>query len=289
MVAVRSPFFGLVTVDVGTGAVVLNGGAVASGTTTRYVSVTEERQRTRVSLFSGYLQLVRDASGALTFEGSDELFDSSYGLCSWPVQSYAELQTRLSASVRTSTQALVAGATCNATFNATVPPPEQPCSGKPFAAQAVAYCELLTAVTGPYAACHGVVAPLQFYQACLVDVCRGESVFSGTSRRGRASCSAFVAYEEACHLAGVVGISSAIDKCDVCGGDGTTCEGDYNSCYTIGGRAFYFLDRAFLSFDVECEYVFVVDCIGFWDFWVIYSKDNGIVVKFFGVQVVRIE
>jgi hypothetical protein len=144
-------------------------------------------------------------------------------------------------------------------------PPPDPCAGGPTDAS-LAACLPLVDLYGPYALGLGVVSADPYYAACLRDVCA-----SGPT----AACPAALrAYEDALMAAGVTSFASQQDRCGVCGGDGSSCAGDFPRCSTWSGKHFQSFSGALFDFSAKCRYVLSADdrstfsvLVGHSDYW----------------------
>jgi hypothetical protein len=83
-----------------------------------------------------------------------------------------------------------------------------PCTDDKITRAAQLYCAQITNVTGPYAACHGVVNTTEIYDNCVFDHC-------ATADEAHA-CDSYMDLERACRNAGVLGFDSVVNNCDEC-------------------------------------------------------------------------
>ena len=87
------------------------------------------------------------------------------------------------------------------------------------------FCGVIKDPHGPYAVCHAVIDPEQYFADCKFDVCAtGKDI----------ACDMVLAYEDAClaAAAGVAGgLGSVVDECGVCFGDGSSC---WAECFAWG-------------------------------------------------------
>jgi len=77
------------------------------------------------------------------------------------------------------------------------------------------YCNLISSPKGRYTSCLALVDPSPYVDACEYDVAKCDSTICG--------CMAITAYEYSCRELGGAFISF-LDKCGVCGGNGTSCD-----------------------------------------------------------------
>ena len=139
-------------------------------------------------------------------------------------------------------------------FDDDTPPPVPCTSNSQTYSLAQSYCSVITDKLGPYRKCHDTVDPSVNYQFCLYDVCACQGDAS-------CACDVLLAYETQCHDAGITDISTVIDQCGVCFGDGTSCFTDGATCQVSGDPHYRTFDNSGHHFQGICEYVLAKDCL----------------------------
>ena len=128
--------------------------------------------------------------------------------------------------------------------------------------QASDLCSDIMDSAGPYSSCHAIVDPTTYFQSCIYDECA-----CGLS--GSCACDSFVAYESECQRRGAT-ITSVLDACGVCSGDGTSCRLGYGRCEvfsdpfsaaTEAKQTYFTFDNLQHLFQERCEYTLVKDCL----------------------------
>jgi hypothetical protein len=130
------------------------------------------------------------------------------------------------------------------------PSPPVPCDGSALAlVDAENYCNVLLSNT--FATCRTLVSATPYITACIADSCA-----AGLTQGG---CSAIQAYEAACSGAGGA-ISSIVDRCGMCNGDGSSCSGSGAVCRLFTGYGLLTPSGTLEGISQGCEYVIASDC-----------------------------
>jgi hypothetical protein len=139
--------------------------------------------------------------------------------------------------------------------NPRVPVVESPCAQNlTLHNEAKTFCAALVSTAGGYSGCHDLVSPSAYYEACIADYCSVDAV---------RACTSYDAYEQRCRFSSSepVSMSSVIDECGVCFGNGESCQLIYDIASVFGDPHYVTLDRSLYSFEGQCDYVFAKDCI----------------------------
>jgi len=131
-------------------------------------------------------------------------------------------------------------------------PPTPICNSLSFAQQ---YCHTL-ANGSAYQTCRSVVPVDTFVSSCLSDACNVPSSLNGI----QLACQSYKNYDRACYNAEVQGISSIVDSCGVCFGDGSTCASQQATCQAFGSVSFSTFDGKQATFNGACDYELAKDC-----------------------------
>ena len=133
--------------------------------------------------------------------------------------------------------------------------PPHACDGKPAVrAKAEAYCALISDKQGPYADCHKVQDPAEYYGSCVNDVCECDADLD-------CACDLVKAYEHACYRQGISNrIGSVVDECGKCFGNAVDCSLPYSSAHSFGSSHYMTFDGLGHHFQGESEYLLCKDC-----------------------------
>ena len=136
-----------------------------------------------------------------------------------------------------------------------IEPPPHPCDPDPaLRRKAENYCRFIINRQGAYGPCHDAVPPDLYFESCVFDSCACPNNIE------ECACASVQAYEAICARSNVTGLGSVIDECDVCFGDGTSCEPNSATCQASGDPHYTTFDNAGHHFQGRCEYILAKDC-----------------------------
>jgi len=75
------------------------------------------------------------------------------------------------------------------------------------------------------------------------------------------ACQSYKTYESLCAAAGVQGLTTIVDRCGVCFGDGSSCLSSLGTCSAFGDGNFLTFDNKLALFEGSCDYVLAKDCL----------------------------